>query len=107
MRYSRNNQSLSASQRQTEAYDPRQRMNACANKGGRGEGGVCKERNQPQSITDILCNIISEQLEVTTPFGVLTGILLDVKNDYIIVLEDNGDQVLVRTGEIESVSPLT
>jgi len=38
---------------------------------------------------------------------VITGFLLDVKRDYVVILEDNGDQVLVRTAKIESVSPIT
>src|SRR5699024_12698754 len=68
---------------------------------------VCPDRNTPQSIIDVLCSLINEQEEITVPFGVVTGTLLDVKRDYIIILENTGDQVLVPTQNIESVSPMT
>lgn len=71
------------------------------------ECDVCKNNNKPKTITDVLCSLINEQVDVTVPFGVVTGTLLDVKRDYIVVLDDNGDQILVRTGKIESVSPVT
>lgn len=72
-----------------------------------GERDVCKDRNTLQTIIDVLCSLINDQVDITTPFGVITGTLLDVKRDYIVVLEDSGDQVLVRTSKIESVSPMT
>jgi len=81
--------------------------NCHCNGNGYPEGDVCPDRTIPETIIDILCSLISEQVEVTTPFGVITGFLLDVKRDYVVILEDNGDQVLVRTAKIESVSPIT
>jgi len=68
---------------------------------------VCKDRNTPETIIDVLCSFINDQIEVTTPFGVVTGTLLDVNRNYIVLLENNGDQVLVRTEKVESVSPMT
>lgn len=68
---------------------------------------VCPQRNTPETIIDVLCTLINEQVDVITPFGVITGTLLEVKSDYIVILEDTGAQVLVRTDKIESVSPIT
>lgn len=68
---------------------------------------VCKNRNTPETIIDVLCDLINERIQVTVPFGVITGTLLDVKCDYIIMLEDTGALVLVRTRSIESVNPIT
>ncbi len=43
-------------------------------------------------------------MQVTNAFGVVSGTLLAVQEDYIIIIEDTGSQVLVPIEEIESVS---
>lgn len=88
-----------------EQSDPCQKPEDCCQP--EEEYDVCPDRNTPQTIIDVLCSLINEQVEITVPFGVVTGTLLDVKRDYIIILENTGDQVLVPTENIESVSPMT
>ncbi len=58
----------------------------------------------PTTIRDVLFDLVNEQVQVTTPFGVVTGTLLSVKTDYIVVIDTSGDQVLVRIDKIEFIS---
>lgn len=57
----------------------------------------------PTTMRELLMTLINEQVEVTTPFGTVSGLLLAVKDDYIVIIE-NGSQVLVRIEAIELVS---
>ncbi len=58
------------------------------------------------SLRDVLMDLVNEQVEVTTPFGPVTGTLISVKSDYIVLIEADGSQVLVRIEKIELVSNL-
>ncbi|RYG74246.1 DUF2642 domain-containing protein [Lentibacillus lipolyticus] len=62
----------------------------------------------PDSTTlrDVLMDLVNEQVEVTTPFGPVTGTLIAVKSDYIVLIDADGSQVLVRMENIELVSNL-
>ncbi|PAD44345.1 DUF2642 domain-containing protein [Shouchella clausii] len=60
--------------------------------------------NGTGSIRDLLLGLVGQTVTVTTPFGVITGTLLSVLTDYIVIIEDTGSQVLVRLAEIESAS---
>lgn len=60
----------------------------------------------PASIRELLLSLVNEQVEVTVPFGPLTGVLLAVRNDYIVLVEADGSQVLIRIDKIELVSEL-
>lgn len=59
----------------------------------------------PTSMREVMSTLVNEQVEVTTPFGTVTGTLLAVNDDYIVLVED-GNQVLVRIEKIELVSDL-
>jgi len=119
MSYNRNKQFLLASDRcfnSPKKFDPcdctdtGNKEQCCMCKPPLGESckcDVCPKNNTPKTIVEVLCSLINEQVDVTTPFGVITGTLLAVKCDYIVILEDTGAQVLVRTNKIESVSPIT
>lgn len=110
MSYRRNEQFLLASKKYYRTCRGANTCSPCGSNrdkcGDSYNNSVCEE-NGPKTIIDILCTLINERLQVTTPFGVITGTLLDVKKDYIVILEDTGAQVLVRTAKIESVSPIT
>ncbi|WP_245837291.1 DUF2642 domain-containing protein [Virgibacillus phasianinus] len=58
----------------------------------------------PTTLREVLVGLVNEQVQVTTPFGPVTGTLLVVKDDYIVIIEASGDQVLVRIDKIELVS---
>ncbi|MBY7142198.1 DUF2642 domain-containing protein [Virgibacillus sp. NKC19-3] len=60
----------------------------------------------PTTIREVLLNLTNEQVEVFVPFGTVTGTLLTVKDDYIVIVEASGAQVLVRIDNIELVSEL-
>ncbi len=60
----------------------------------------------PDTLTDVLQRLRNEQVEITTPFGTVTGTLLVVESDYVVVVEASGAQVLVRIEKIELVSEL-
>lgn len=49
---------------------------------------------------------MNELVEITTPFGTITGTLLQVLDDYIVMLENTGDRVLARIDKIELVNEL-
>ncbi|MTW87810.1 DUF2642 domain-containing protein [Virgibacillus dakarensis] len=61
----------------------------------------------PTTIREVLCNALNEQVQVTTPFGMVSGLLIAVRNDYIVLIESGtGDQVLVRIDKIEFISQM-
>ncbi|WP_176142433.1 DUF2642 domain-containing protein [Halobacillus hunanensis] len=60
----------------------------------------------PDTLTEVLLRLRNEQVEITTPFGTVTGTLLVVESDYVVVVEASGAQVLVRIDKIELVSEL-
>ena len=57
----------------------------------------------PTTMRELLMTLVNEQVEVATPFGNVAGLLLAVRDDYIVLVE-NGAQVLVRMEAIELVS---
>ncbi|UOQ94518.1 YuzF family protein [Halobacillus shinanisalinarum] len=60
----------------------------------------------PTTIREVLLTLVNEQVAVTTPFGTVTGTLLVVRSDYIVIIESSGAQVLVRIEKVELVSEL-
>ena len=75
--------------------------------GGGGDSGTntCPP-NSPTTLRELLCSLVNEQVQVTTPFDTVTGTLIAVKSDYIVIVESSGAQVLVRIEKIELVSEL-
>lgn len=59
----------------------------------------------PTTLRELLLSLVNEQVEVTTPIGAVSGLLLMVRDDYIVLIED-GSQVLIRIEKIELVSEL-
>ncbi|MBP2258645.1 DUF2642 domain-containing protein [Virgibacillus alimentarius] len=58
----------------------------------------------PETMRELLLTLVNEQVEITTPFGIVSGTLIAVRDDYIVVIEDTGAQALVRIENIELVS---
>lgn len=73
------------------------------NLGGEGGTDTCPP-NAPTTLRELLCGLVNEQVQVTTPFGTVTGTLIAVRSDYIVIIEGTGTQVLVRIEKIEFVS---
>lgn len=59
----------------------------------------------PTTMRELLLTLVNEQVQVTVPFGTVSGLLLTVRDDYIVVIEA-GSQVLIRIEKIEFVSEL-
>lgn len=72
--------------------------------GGGGNDSGSTPPNTPTTLRELLLSLVNEQVEVTTPFGVVTGTLIAVRDDYIVLIENTGDQVLVQIDNIELVS---
>ncbi|MFS0786528.1 DUF2642 domain-containing protein [Shouchella sp. 1P09AA] len=60
----------------------------------------------PVSERELLWCLTGKDIEVSTPFGFLSGTLLAVKRDYIVLLDETDTQVLVRFAKIETVRSL-
>ncbi|GAA0604102.1 hypothetical protein GCM10009001_21570 [Virgibacillus siamensis] len=60
----------------------------------------------PTTLREVLLDLVNEQVEVTTPFGPVTGTLIAVRENYIVLVQADGTQVLVRIEKIELVSEL-
>ncbi|MFD1848469.1 DUF2642 domain-containing protein [Oceanobacillus bengalensis] len=80
---------------------------------GRINGGTTPPGNgttpppgTPTTVRELLISLLNEQVGLTTPFGTVTGTLINVQNDYVTLIEDSGVQVLVRIDKIEFVSEL-
>jgi hypothetical protein len=61
---------------------------------------------RPTTMREVLLSLVNERVQVTTPMDVITGTLIAVRNDYIVVIENSGAQVLIRIDKIELVSEL-
>ncbi|WP_405096837.1 DUF2642 domain-containing protein [Oceanobacillus sp. FSL H7-0719] len=59
----------------------------------------------PGTLRELLLTLVNEQVQVTTPFGEVSGLLLAVRDDFI-ALVDAGSQVLIRIDKIELVSEI-
>lgn len=57
----------------------------------------------PITKRELLSSLIGKQIEVSTPFGFLSGTLLASKKDYIVLIDETDAQVLVRIKKIETV----
>ncbi|MFB4211619.1 DUF2642 domain-containing protein [Shouchella sp. JSM 1781072] len=62
--------------------------------------------NHPVTKREQLWCLIGREIEGSTPFGFLSGTLVAVEHDYIVLLDETNAQVLVRIAKIETVRPL-
>ncbi|GAA0424458.1 DUF2642 domain-containing protein [Agaribacter marinus] len=60
----------------------------------------------PSTIRELLQSLVNEQIEITTPFGTVTGTLLKVRSDYVVLIENTGEQTLIRINKIELITEL-
>lgn len=69
-----------------------------------GKWGCGGTPGTPTTIREVLLGLVNEQVQVTTPFDTISGTLLSVQDDYIVIIEASSAQVLVRIEKIEFVS---
>lgn len=91
-----------ASYRRYDNANPfnRDRSNKCR---GDSDNGI-PSPNFPTTLREVLLSLIGEQINITVPMDVVTGTLIAVRNDYVLLVESTGDQVLIRLDKIELVS---
>src|SRR5690625_4485904 len=58
----------------------------------------------PTTLKEVIKSLVNEQIQVTTPFGEVTGTLIAVKDDYIVIIDMMRDQTLVRIDKIELIN---
>ncbi|WP_085523142.1 DUF2642 domain-containing protein [Tuberibacillus sp. Marseille-P3662] len=61
---------------------------------------------QPDTIREVLLNLLNQQVEVTLAFDTITGTLSSVQDDYVVIIEGDGSLVLVPINQIELVNEL-
>ncbi|TFJ91330.1 DUF2642 domain-containing protein [Lentibacillus salicampi] len=73
---------------------------------GRNDGTGTDLPDTPGTIRDVLLTMVNERLQVTTTSGVITGTLISVQGNYIVIIEADGSQVLVPINEIDTFREL-
>lgn len=63
--------------------------------------------NNNKALKALLYPLINSTVVVTTTFSTVTGVLAEVKKDYIIINETSGNVVLIPLNSIELVSSET
>ncbi|HLS09557.1 DUF2642 domain-containing protein [Lentibacillus sp.] len=66
--------------------------------------GAPADPTAPETLRDVLLELQNEQVTITTAFGPVTGTVISVQNDYVVLVETGGAQVLVPMESIELVS---
>ncbi|SRR5690606_15559050 len=80
-------------------------LNIGGSRGGNGTPPVTPP-GAPSSMRELFTSLLQERVEITVPFGILTGTVISVQNDYVVLISDTGEQELVRYENIESVNAL-
>ncbi|GAA0489755.1 hypothetical protein GCM10008986_14550 [Salinibacillus aidingensis] len=73
---------------------------------GDGDDETDNGNGTSTTLRDVLSDLTNEQVEVTTSFGPVTGTLIAVQSNYVVILETTGDTVLVPFEQIQFVSEL-
>lgn len=60
----------------------------------------------PTTLREYLLTLLNEQVQISTPFDTLTGTLMAVQNDYVVLVESTGSLVFVTISQIETVTEL-
>lgn len=60
----------------------------------------------PTNLQEYLLTLLNEQVQISTPFDTLTGTLMAVQNDYVVLVESTGSLVFVAISQIETVTEL-
>ncbi len=60
----------------------------------------------PTTLPGYLTTLLNKQVQISTPFDTLTGTLMAVQNDYVVLMETAGSLVFVAISQIETVTGL-
>ncbi|MEF2291316.1 MULTISPECIES: DUF2642 domain-containing protein [Virgibacillus] len=58
----------------------------------------------PSTVREALLELLSQDVQITTNFGMITGTVSQVKDDYTVITEVTNAQVLVPIDKIELLS---
>ncbi|SHH10873.1 DUF2642 domain-containing protein [Virgibacillus chiguensis] len=58
----------------------------------------------PSTVREALLELLNQNVQLTTNFGMITGTVSQVKNDYTVITEDTNAQVLVPIYNVELLS---
>lgn len=58
----------------------------------------------PSTVREALLELLSQDVQITTNFGMITGTVSQVKDDYTVITEVTNAQVLVPINKIELLS---
>lgn len=59
-----------------------------------------------QTLRAFLTNLINEQVTISTPLEPITGTLIAVQRDYVVVVESDGSLVLIPLSQIQTVTEM-
>ncbi|WP_019152585.1 DUF2642 domain-containing protein [Robertmurraya massiliosenegalensis] len=59
-----------------------------------------------QTLRAFLTNLLNEQVTISTPLEPITGTLIAVQRDYVVVVESDGSLVLIPLSQIQTVTEM-
>lgn len=62
--------------------------------------------NNRQTLRAFLTNLLNEQVTMSTPLEPITGTLIAVQRDYVVVVESDGSLVLIPLSQIQTVTEM-
>ncbi|WP_164670856.1 DUF2642 domain-containing protein [Virgibacillus doumboii] len=71
---------------------------------GDPDNGPDNGPDEPTTLRELLFELRNEQVQVNTPAGPVSGTLIAVRENYIVLVEDDGSQVFVPVDSIEVIS---
>ncbi|GEO24329.1 hypothetical protein AAC03nite_01140 [Alicyclobacillus acidoterrestris] len=68
-------------------------------------GGLGGNPAEPASIRQVLLNNLNQNVVISTAFEPVTGTIIAVERDYVVVVETTSNVVLIPIAQIEAVTP--
>lgn len=89
--------------------------NTSVNLGSTSVGGIVQDvesaigswlfpSRNPRSIRQVLLQFLNQPVTIVTPFDTVSGTLIAVKLDYVVLVNGAGNLILVPINKVESVS---
>lgn len=68
-------------------------------------GSLFPSKNR-QTLRAFLMNLLNDQVTISTPLEPITGTLIAVQRDYVVMVESDGSLVLIPLSQIQSVTEM-
>ncbi|MGG0718530.1 hypothetical protein ABE096_13180 [Robertmurraya massiliosenegalensis] len=59
-----------------------------------------------QTLRAFLTNLLNEQVTISTPLEPITGTLIAVQRDYVVMVESDGSLVLIPLSQVQTVTEM-